>query len=277
MHGGLRGAGIRVAPDVARLTINGDGALTAVGGNSGGVTPHDNTSGGAGIGGNGHPAGNPGEASGTIIIEGNPTITAIGGSSANAGAGAGIGGGGGALNQNGGASGNITINGGNITASGGNGPQGNGAAIGSGGGNAIPGTQGFGTGGIFGGNVTGVGVTTHTVTWNAGGGTPAPTQNIVNYGGRIIAPATMTRTGHTFGGWFDNANFTGTEVTFPITNVTSNHQFWARWEAIGGGNGDSQGGGGNGGNQGMAMKTTVIIQVTAAKLRLTGQSGANWM
>ena len=69
----------------------------------------------------------------------------------------------------------------------------------------------------------------YTVTWNADGGTPAPTQTSVDNGGTITQPAEMTKTGYTFGGWYDNSSFNGTAVTFPETNVTSAKTYWAKW------------------------------------------------
>ena len=69
----------------------------------------------------------------------------------------------------------------------------------------------------------------YTVIWNADGGMPVPVQTTVIHGGSITAPAAITKTGHTFGGWFTDANFTSQVVTFPITNVTANTTLWARW------------------------------------------------
>jgi uncharacterized repeat protein (TIGR02543 family) len=67
------------------------------------------------------------------------------------------------------------------------------------------------------------------VTWNANGGTPAPTQHNVLHGSNIHAPAEMTKTGYTFGGWYETSSFSGSAVTFPIGNVTGNKEFWAKW------------------------------------------------
>jgi uncharacterized repeat protein (TIGR02543 family) len=69
----------------------------------------------------------------------------------------------------------------------------------------------------------------YTVTWNANDGTPAPTQTSVNHGESITAPAEMTKTGYTLGGWFTNYALTGAAVTFPITNVTANTTLYAKW------------------------------------------------
>ena len=72
--------------------------------------------------------------------------------------------------------------------------------------------------------------TDYTVTWHVNGGSPAPTQTTVAHNGTITAPAAMTRQGYDFVGWFANANLTGTAVTFPIDNVTSERTFHVRWE-----------------------------------------------
>jgi len=69
----------------------------------------------------------------------------------------------------------------------------------------------------------------HNVIWQTNGGLPAPTQIIVTHGGEISEPAAMTRAGHSFGGWFTTAGFTGTAVTFPVANVTADAEFFALW------------------------------------------------
>jgi len=69
----------------------------------------------------------------------------------------------------------------------------------------------------------------HTVTWITNGGTPVPTQISVVDSGSITAPAAMTKTGFTFDGWYTNAAFSGSAVTFPIMNVTANTMLYAKW------------------------------------------------
>ena len=71
-------------------------------------------------------------------------------------------------------------------------------------------------------------INTYSVTWYPDGGTPIPTQTTVTHGGTITAPAEMTKTGYTFGGWFNDVGFT-TAVTFPITNVTTAITLYAKW------------------------------------------------
>ena len=69
---------------------------------------------------------------------------------------------------------------------------------------------------------------TYTVTWNADGGFPVPTLTSVIQGGSISEPNAMTKTGHTFDGWYSNTTMTSL-VTFPITNVTGPMTFYAKW------------------------------------------------
>jgi len=68
----------------------------------------------------------------------------------------------------------------------------------------------------------------YTVTWNAYGGAPAPTQTSVVDGGVITAPAAVTKAGYTFGGWYGDASFTAA-VTFPVTDVKESKTFYAKW------------------------------------------------
>jgi uncharacterized repeat protein (TIGR02543 family) len=70
-------------------------------------------------------------------------------------------------------------------------------------------------------------IKTYTVTYNADGGSPAPTGGTVNYEAVISQPAPMTKIGHTFGGWFTNSGKT-TAASFPIT-VTGNVELYAKW------------------------------------------------
>jgi len=70
----------------------------------------------------------------------------------------------------------------------------------------------------------------YTVTWNENGGTPVPEQKYVNHGESIAAPEAMTKTGHAFGGWYTDSDFTPASAkTLPITNVTGNTTLYAKW------------------------------------------------
>ena len=68
----------------------------------------------------------------------------------------------------------------------------------------------------------------HTVSFNAGGGTPAPeTQNIA-YGGRVTEPPAMTRIGYAFDGWYTEPSFTN-KWNFAANTVTGNITLYAGW------------------------------------------------
>ncbi len=71
---------------------------------------------------------------------------------------------------------------------------------------------------------------TYTVTLNTNNGT-INSGNVTSYtyGVGATLPTDVTRTGYTFGGWYDNANLTGTAVTFISTTATGNKTFWAKW------------------------------------------------
>jgi uncharacterized repeat protein (TIGR02543 family) len=72
-----------------------------------------------------------------------------------------------------------------------------------------------------------------TVTFNAnGGGTPSPTSKVVINGSTYGTLATVSRTGHTFNGWF-TASSGGTQITSESTvTQTANHTLFAQWTAI---------------------------------------------
>jgi uncharacterized repeat protein (TIGR02543 family) len=70
--------------------------------------------------------------------------------------------------------------------------------------------------------------TTWTVSFNAGGGTPAPGHQTVTDGGLIEAPAGMTKEDRIFDGWYRDEAFT-TRWDFAQDTVTSNITLYARW------------------------------------------------
>jgi uncharacterized repeat protein (TIGR02543 family) len=72
-------------------------------------------------------------------------------------------------------------------------------------------------------------INSYTVTWHTDGGTPAPTQTSTDRGGTITQPAAMTKSGYTFGGWYENVGLTGAAVSFPVTGVTGVKEYWAKW------------------------------------------------
>ncbi len=71
---------------------------------------------------------------------------------------------------------------------------------------------------------------TYTVTLNTNNGT-INSGNVTSYtyGVGATLPTDVTRTGYTFGGWYDNANLTGTAVTSIPATATGDKTFWAKW------------------------------------------------
>lgn len=80
--------------------------------------------------------------------------------------------------------------------------------------------------------ITGAAVTNYTITYNLDGGTNSAS-NPASYTSTsaAITLASPTKTGYTFGGWYDNASFTGTAVTSIPTGSTGNKTYWAKWTA----------------------------------------------
>ena len=74
---------------------------------------------------------------------------------------------------------------------------------------------------------------TYTVTLNTNGGT-INSGNVTGYtyGVGVTLPTAddMTYTGHTFKGWYDNENLTGSPVTAIGGTGTGNKEYWAKWE-----------------------------------------------
>ena len=74
---------------------------------------------------------------------------------------------------------------------------------------------------------------TYTVTLNAGGGT-INNGNVTGYtygvGATLPTAGDITYTGHTFKGWYDNENLTGSPVTAISNTETGNKEYWAKWE-----------------------------------------------
>ena len=75
---------------------------------------------------------------------------------------------------------------------------------------------------------------TYAVTLNTNGGT-INSGNVTGYtygvGATLPAADDMTYTGHTFVGWYDNENLTGSPVTAIGDTETGNKEYWAKWEA----------------------------------------------
>ena len=75
---------------------------------------------------------------------------------------------------------------------------------------------------------------TYTVTLHANGGT-INNGNVTEYtygvGATLPTAGDMTYTGHTFVGWYDNENLTGSPVTAIGGTEMGNKEYWAKWEA----------------------------------------------
>ena len=76
-------------------------------------------------------------------------------------------------------------------------------------------------------------VPTYAVTLHANGGT-INSGNVTGYtygaGATLPTADDMTYTGHTFVGWYDNENLTGSPVTAIGGTETGNKEYWAKWE-----------------------------------------------
>ena len=76
-------------------------------------------------------------------------------------------------------------------------------------------------------------VPTYTVTLHPNGGT-INSGNVTGYtygvGATLPTADDMTNTGHTFKGWYDNENLTGSPVTAIGGTGTGNKEYWAKWE-----------------------------------------------
>ena len=74
---------------------------------------------------------------------------------------------------------------------------------------------------------------TYTVTLNTNGGT-INSGNVTGYtygvGATLPTAGDMTYTGHTFVGWYDNENLTGSPVTAIGGTEMGNKEYWAKWE-----------------------------------------------
>ena len=74
---------------------------------------------------------------------------------------------------------------------------------------------------------------TYAVTLNTNGGT-INSGNVTGYtygvGATLPTAGDMTYTGHTFVGWYDNENLTGSPVTAISNTETGNKEYWAKWE-----------------------------------------------
>lgn len=71
----------------------------------------------------------------------------------------------------------------------------------------------------------------YTVTYNKNEGTIANESNYTSYTcGTTLTLPTPTRNGYTFGGWYENSNFDGTEITSIGADAYGNKVYYAKWE-----------------------------------------------
>jgi uncharacterized repeat protein (TIGR02543 family) len=68
----------------------------------------------------------------------------------------------------------------------------------------------------------------HTVTFHADGGLPAPEPQNIAYGSKVPQPVAMTKTGYTFGGWYEEVAFTNL-WDFNTDIVTRDTPLYAKW------------------------------------------------
>ena len=71
-------------------------------------------------------------------------------------------------------------------------------------------------------------VNQYTITFDSNGGTPAPEQQIINYGSKAAEPQNVTRSGHTFAGWYKEAGLTNA-WNFATDTVTQDITLYAKW------------------------------------------------
>jgi uncharacterized repeat protein (TIGR02543 family) len=69
----------------------------------------------------------------------------------------------------------------------------------------------------------------YTISYTLNGGTNSGNPATYTIESGAITLADPTRTGYSFGGWYDNANFTGSAVTGIPAGSTENKTFYARW------------------------------------------------
>jgi len=74
----------------------------------------------------------------------------------------------------------------------------------------------------------------YTITYNKNSGTIANESSYTSYTyGTGLTLPTPTRTGYTFGGWYENSGFTGSKVTSISTTATGNKTYYAKWSSAG--------------------------------------------
>jgi hypothetical protein len=69
---------------------------------------------------------------------------------------------------------------------------------------------------------------TYTVSFEANGGSPVPTQQIVKSGGKVAQPSNITKEGYGFGNWYKEAELIN-QWNFEVDTVISNVTLHAKW------------------------------------------------
>ena len=73
---------------------------------------------------------------------------------------------------------------------------------------------------------------TYTVTFNSNGGSAVASQEVES-GKFATKPATNpTKAQNTFGGWFENADLSGSEFKFTETKITADITLYAKWTPV---------------------------------------------
>ncbi|MBQ7438367.1 MAG: InlB B-repeat-containing protein [Paludibacteraceae bacterium] len=71
---------------------------------------------------------------------------------------------------------------------------------------------------------------TYSITYHLNGGTNhVSNPSSYNYTTSTITLQAPTKTGYTFGGWYDNSSFTGSAVTTIPNHSNGNKEYWAKW------------------------------------------------
>ena len=73
---------------------------------------------------------------------------------------------------------------------------------------------------------------TYTITYNLNGGSLTTDKNSFTIDTETFTLDTPTRTGYDFGGWFDNADFTGDAIIQIAKGTTGDKAFYAKWTPI---------------------------------------------
>ena len=70
----------------------------------------------------------------------------------------------------------------------------------------------------------------YTITYNLNGGSHSGNPAHYTVETETITLKDATKTGHTFMGWYEKADFTGEKVTQIVKGSSGNKEFWAKWE-----------------------------------------------